>query len=310
MARQRESTANGTAANGLMYSAFGDPDTRLYRWVSNFLVVVIFYSIGTIAAESVVSLRLRYEMFFRISEYVVVAVFTLEYIANIYVAKKKWAYVFGPWGIIDLLAIAPSLVQIVDIGGLRQLKVARIVRIVRVLRVMRVLKLAKRISGGYQRVKEQKYGTLKLDLEIYGLALFSVVVISSTLVHLAENFNRTSATFADIPTAMWWAIVTMTTVGYGDLVPVTVLGRIIAAATSLAGLALFAMLMTVLGKAMLLGLFGGGESGKSGSDSDEPAAAADASIPKVIRDLADLRDSGVLSEEEFQHKKHELLSRL
>ena len=213
--------------------AFENQRSRTFGLVSNFVMVVIFYSIATIVLESIAGMEEAHARFFQVSEVVVVAIFLVEYVGNIYVTRPRRAYIFGAWGMIDLLAIVPSLISFIDLG---QLKVARILRVLRFLRLMRILKLAKRVAADVDAIKEQKYGTLKMDLQIYLIAMFSILIISSTLVYYAEG-NADGTKFTNIPTTMWWAIVTMTTVGYGDMSPETFWGRMVAALTSLCGLA-------------------------------------------------------------------------
>jgi voltage-gated potassium channel len=124
------------------------------------------------------------------------------------------------------------------------------------MRMLRLLKLAKHVVKGHEDdQKSNKFDTLKMDLSIYFIALFSVLVIFSTLEYYIER-NVDGTLFKSIPHAMWWCIVTITTVGYGDMYPVTALGRIVAGITMLSGLALFGLLMNVIGKYMMTSLFG------------------------------------------------------
>ena len=94
-----------------------------------------------------------------------------------------------------------------------------------------------------------------MALQIYLVALFSVVIMFSTIVYYAEQSNPETA-FKNIPISMWWCMVTITTVGYGDMYPITVLGRVFASGAMLSGLALFALLTNVIGKSMMTFLFG------------------------------------------------------
>ncbi len=235
--------------------AFLQEESRIYRIVNDIIVVLIFFSIGSIIIASVEEIYLKYQTFFDVSENIVVGIFTFEYFANIYVAQHKRSYIFGPWGIIDFLAIAPSYINMFDLRAIKVLRVLRILRFLRLLRMLRLLKLAKHATTQYEKRKERKIDTLKMDLQIYFIALFSIVVISSTLIYYAER-NVEGTLFTSIPKAMWWAIVTITTVGYGDMYPLTVIGRIIASITMLCGLALFGLLMNVMGKSMMSSLFG------------------------------------------------------
>lgn len=238
-----------------LHEGFANEESKLYRIINDVVVLLIIFSIFSIMMASVEDIYAKYEKFFDISEKIVVALFTLEYFANIYVAQRKKDYILGAWGIIDFLAIAPSYLDIIDLRALKVFRVARVLRFLRLMRMLRLLKLAKRATKTYEETKSAKFDTLKMDLQIYFIALFSVLTISSTLMYYAER-NVENTLFTSIPRAMWWCIVTITTVGYGDMYPLTVVGKLIAAATMLCGLALFGMLMNVIGKTMLSSLFG------------------------------------------------------
>ncbi len=242
---------------------FGNEESKLYQAINNIIVFLIFFSIISIVIASVEDIYTKYQSFFDISEKVVVGLFTFEYIANIYVAKRKRDYILGPWGIIDLLAIVPSYIGIIDLRAIKILRVLRVLRFLRLMRMLRLLKLAKHVTETPSAQKNQ-ISTLKMDLQIYFIALFSLVVISSTLVYYAEK-AVTDTAFTSIPKAMWWSIVTVTTVGYGDMYPVTLLGRIFASATMLCGLALFGLLMNVIGKSMMSSLFGSADLESAGA---------------------------------------------
>lgn len=240
------------AVDNFLHEAFGNEESRWYHIVNDILVVLILISIASIVLESEPAFAEKYARFFDVSEKIIVGLFTIEYIINIYVAQSKRKYIFGLWGFVDLVAILPTYLTFVD---LRAVKVVRVGRILRFLRMMRLLKLSKKAAAQYKASQSAKINTLKMDLQIYFIALLSVLVIFSTLEYYAERGVEGTA-FTSIPKAMWWCIVTITTVGYGDMYPVTAVGRIIAAATMLTGLALFGMLMNVIGKSMMSSLFG------------------------------------------------------
>lgn len=236
--------------------SFGNEESTAYRVINDIIVLLILFSIGSIIMESMEGFYSLHQRFFEISEMVVVIIFTIEYAANIYVAEDKSKYIFGPWGAIDFLAIAPSYLNIIDLRAIKVFRVLRVLRFLRLMRMLRLLKLAKQVTKGDKKSKmANKFDTLKMDLQIYFIAMFSVIVISSTLMYYAERMVE-GTQFTSIPRSMWWCVVTITTVGYGDMYPVTVLGRIIAAFTMFAGLALFGLLMNVIGKSMMSSLFG------------------------------------------------------
>jgi voltage-gated potassium channel len=130
----------------------------------------------------------------------------------------------------------------------------RIVRFLRTIRMMRILKLARNTTETYQNAR-QTIHTFVIDLQIYATTLFSAITIFSTLIYYTER-NVSGTSFTSIPAAMWWCMVTLTTVGYGDMHPETFMGKLIASAAMIMGLALFGLLMHVIGKAMMTSLFG------------------------------------------------------
>jgi len=239
----------------LLQDAFLNPNSRYYRSVNTFLVGLILFSVISVTLESVPSLMQRWEVLFRWSELIVVGLFTIEYAINIYVARDKLGYIFSIWGLIDLVAILPSYFHMMDLRAIKLARTLRIVRFLRTIRMMRILKITKNTNDQYHQSAKQRIHTLQLDLQIYFTALFTVIIICSTLVYYAER-NTAGTAFTSIPAAMWWCVVTITTVGYGDMYPATLIGKLIASAAMITGLALFGILMNVIGKAMMTSLFG------------------------------------------------------
>jgi len=253
-----EDEPQGKKSNALhqvLTDAFLNKNSLYYEWVNNFLVGLILFSVLGVTLESVPSLMERWGAFFYWSELIVVGLFTIEYIINIYVAENKLGYIFSLWGLIDLVAILPSYFHMMDLRDVKLARTLRIVRFLRTIRMLRVLKLAKNATDQYNQSAKQRVHTLKIDLQIYATSLFSVIIICSTLIYYAER-NTTGTTFTSIPAAMWWCMVTITTVGYGDMYPATLAGKLVAASTMIMGLALFGILMNVIGKAMMTSLFG------------------------------------------------------
>ena len=241
----------------LLYKAFENKTDSLYHKVNDMLAIVILIAVGLIIAESVESVGVKYKSFFEVSEWVIVVIFTLEYLLYIYLAKSRAHYLFSFFGIIDFLAIMPTyaglfLPALVALSGLRVLRVVRILRLLRIFRMVKLL----RYSHGAKGRRKITEGIAFTNMEIYFFALFSLVVIAGTLMHLVEG-NVGGTAFIDIPAGMWWAIVTLTTVGYGDMVPQTGLGKVIAGVTMVAGLSMFAILISVMGRMMQNVLFGG-----------------------------------------------------
>jgi voltage-gated potassium channel len=244
----------GSLIDHTLREGFANEHSALYREMHAFIMVLIFVSVISVTLASMPDLYAQYELIFEWSEIVIVSIFTAEFLINIYVADNRKKYLLG-WGIVDFLAIAPTILLMLDIRALKVARVLRVLRFLRLMRILRVLKLAKVAAQQFEKRKEQRLNTLRMDLQIYFIALFSAVTIFSTLEFYAEE-QVPGTLFVHIPATMWWCIVTITTTGYGDMVPSTPAGKVVAAATMLAGLALFGLLMNVVGKAMLSSLFG------------------------------------------------------
>ena len=242
----------------ILRDAFLNEYSPIFQWVHRILVVAILYSVSIVMLETVPDFTHRHETFFRVSEYSVLAIFLFEYIARIHVTKPSMAYVFSVWGLIDLLAVLPSAMSLAHLTGLPLARVGRLLRVVRFLRVLRILKLAKVMAEDYEESKSQRFGTLRIDLQIYFMATFSVLVISSTLMYFAENHVQPEV-FSSVPGTLWWGASVLTKLPPVGMQPVTVLGKVIAASTSFSGLALFGVLMGVVSKAMVAGLYGSHE---------------------------------------------------
>lgn len=314
-------TTKRSRLDRIVRQAFGNEHSKSYATTNTFIALVIVASIFLMMFSTVGSLYHGRERFFLIAEIVVLLIFIAEYAANVYIAEPKREYVCGFWGVIDLLAIAPGIVLLAaegagvathgaehlgssDIGSIAALRAARVFRVLRFLRLLRILKLLKVVAENYRKSQNQRTGTFRLDMEIYCTALFSALVLTSALVYYAES-GVENTPFTSIPISMWWSIITMTTTGYGDMYPVTVAGRIIAGGTALIGLALFALLMNVMGKSMLQGLFAVQEEQRI-RDASDPAKPVLDDIERLSR----LREANHLSDEEFARAKAALLKRL
>jgi hypothetical protein len=245
-----------------MEEAFLDEASRRYERVQVFVMGCIVLSVVSMVLETVPGLPERHQRWFDLVEAVVVVVFTAEYAVNIWVAPSKRRYILGPWGIIDLLAVLPSLILMLNIGSAEFLGVMRVMR---VLRILRVLKLAK--VAAHKFSQRGTRGAALMDLQIFFIALFSAVTIWSTLAYYAER-GQPESKFQSIPHSMWWGVSTLTGATYGDIYPITLWGRVVAAGTALTGLALFGLLMNVIGEALHVSLFGR----KGGRDGERPPA--------------------------------------
>jgi voltage-gated potassium channel len=300
--------ANQPGKEHILREMFTDPAHPLFLKWQGVLNSLIFISCVSMAMETVEPFASKNSSLFFIVEAVAVAFFTLDYLANLYFAEDRTKYLFSFWGLVDLISILPSYLMILNLTALQGAKVFRLLRVVRVLRVLKMARTAlqqmtskPQISTDPNAPAPPKANPIIANLRIYLIALFSVMMISSTLMYYVEGGyyskdaleqgqkaldtsleanpdakNLTEAErkfvphdpvggndipsdkqfFTSIPTAMWWCIVTLTTTGYGDMYPVTFGGRFIAGTTMLLGLVLFGILMNIVGKTLMVLLFG------------------------------------------------------
>jgi voltage-gated potassium channel len=182
--------------------------------------------------DSIKSLRLQYGELFFILEWAFTILFTIEYILRLICIKKPWRYVTSSLGIIDLLAIIPSYLSIIFMGAQSLL----VFRALRLLRVFRIFKLTHFLSE-MQFLGSAIRGSLK-KISIFMFIVFSVVIILGSVMYLVEGGENG---FHSIPDSIYWAIVTITTVGYGDISPVTPLGKFIASLIMFIGYGIIAV---------------------------------------------------------------------
>lgn len=240
-----------------IYNTLQEPTTHSFKVFHDILAIIILFSTILVILETVPSIAMTRPQFFLYTDIVVTIFFSIEYILRIITDKKPGRYIFSAMGLIDIIAIIPSLLLFVTPQISPAVRLLRILRALRILRLFRVIRLARSSTkkASRKRTKEAKELLPFVNLEIYFFALFSVITFSASLLYLFER-NVPDTAFATIPDGMWWAIVTVTTVGYGDMVPVTVGGKITASLTMISGFALFALLLSVVGPALQVLLFG------------------------------------------------------
>lgn len=228
---------------------FTNPNDRSARITALIISTCIVLSIITIALETLPPLCTSCSTLFRRLEIVFVSIFTLEYVIRIWACTADENYrhpVFGrlryaltPLVLIDLIVIAPFYISGLD-ANLAFLRAFRLIRLLRLAKLGRYSTALQTFARVLMRVREQ--------LTIVATVLLVLLIVASSLMYLAESTVQPDA-FGSIPAAMWWTFATFTTIGYGDVYPVTPFGRILAGFVSLLGIATFALPTAILGAA-------------------------------------------------------------
>lgn len=196
------------------------------------LLFLIVLSIIVVMLDSIKVYHLEYGRFFYILEWAFTIVFTLEYILRLISIKKPWQYIFSFHGIIDLLAIIPTYLSLFFVGAQSLL----VLRALRLLRIFRIFKLTHFLTE-MAFLKTAMQGSLK-KIAIFMLVVLNLVIILGSIMYLVEEGENG---FRNIPESIYWAIVTITTVGYGDISPVTPLGKFIASCIMFIGYGIIAV---------------------------------------------------------------------
>lgn len=215
---------------------------RHAKLVRIFLIVLIVLNVAAVIVETLEDLSTDYRFVFSRFEMFSVAVFTLEYAARLWVCTEdstrykgisgRLRLALSPLMLVDLLAILPFYLPFLLPTDLIFLRAIRLMRLLRVLKLGRYSDAIKIFAIVVRMKKEQ--------LAVAGFGLGILLVVASSLMYYFEHLAQPSV-FGSIPHAMWWAIITLTTVGYGDAYPVTVMGQLLASVIALLGIAMFAL---------------------------------------------------------------------
>ncbi|WP_285906290.1 ion transporter [Pseudodesulfovibrio pelocollis] len=225
-----------------LYLLLEDPEGRdpRARAIRAFLLALILLNIAALILETVREFSIANEFWFNAFEWLSVGVFTVEYAARVWVGgpgrasglAAKVRHALSPLMLVDLLAILPFYLPLLLPANLVFLRALRLMRLMRVLKLGRYSEAIQIFCKVVMRKKEQ--------LVVACIAVLILLIISSSLMYYFENDAQPDA-FSSIPQSMWWAIVTMTTVGYGDVYPITGMGRLLASVIALLGIAMFAV---------------------------------------------------------------------
>ena len=207
-------------------------DTKLGKLFDIFLLALIVLSTFIVMMESVKVYDAKLHNLFVVLEIFITLIFTVEYILRIVVVRNKKDYIFSFFGIIDFLAILPFYLSLF----FPITKYFLIIRMLRMLRIFRILNLLDFMNDGYLIVSALKKSSRKIYIFLLFLMIFSVIV--GSMMFMVEGHREG---FESIPQSIYWAVVTVTTVGYGDVSPTTPLGKFFAIVLMLAGYSIIAV---------------------------------------------------------------------
>ncbi|MDH5434889.1 MAG: ion transporter [Gammaproteobacteria bacterium] len=209
-----------------------EADTFAGKLFDAFLIFAIIVSVVVVMLESVVSIKTAYGIWLDNLEWFFTILFLIEYILRLISVRKPLLYATSFFGIVDIISILPSFIGLFFAGA----ETLLVVRVLRVLRIFRIFKLGEYLGEANMLIEALKGSRKKIAVFLYTVFIF-VVIFGSTMYLVEGDENG----FTSIPRSIYWAIVTLTTVGYGDIVPQTHFGQVIASAVMIMGYAIIAV---------------------------------------------------------------------
>lgn len=197
------------------------------------LMAVVLLSVVAVMLETVEGIRLRHGSWLTVFEWVVTGLFAIEYVARLLVVRKPWRYALSFYGVVDILALLPAFLELVFAGT----HYLMTIRALRLLRMFRVFKMARYLGEANLLLNALRASRAKIL--VFFFSVMALVCIQGSLIYVLEH--DVNKGFRNIPQAVYWAIVTITTVGYGDVTPVTVAGKILASIIMMTGFAILAV---------------------------------------------------------------------
>lgn len=215
-----------------LYEVIFEADTPAGKTFDVLLLWTILLSVLTVFLESISELKAQYGNIFFILEWVFTILFTIEYILRLYCVQKPMRYALSFYGVIDLLAIIPTYLSLFVVGS-QYLLVVRAIRLLRVFRIFKLTHLLKQAD-----ILKKAMLASRGKIAVFLFAVITTIVIIGALMYVIEGPENG---FTSIPVSMYWAVVTMTTVGYGDISPQTPIGQLLASAVMIIGYGIIAV---------------------------------------------------------------------
>jgi voltage-gated potassium channel len=207
-------------------------DSRIGRNFDLAILYLILISFSVVVLDSIPSENTELHLVYYYAEWGFTIIFSLEYVLRIWSNPKPFQYIFSLWGLIDFLSIVPAYLGIF-IGGSHSLQAVRILRLLRAFRILRLTRFSHEAELLMEALRLSLY-----KIVVFMAFMFGMVIILGTVMYVLEAENPG---FTSIPQSVYWAIVTVTTVGFGDVVPVTVAGKFLASFTMLIGYVIIAV---------------------------------------------------------------------
>ena len=207
-------------------------DTQTGKLFDEILIVAIILSIVTVLLDSVSEYNEKYGTYLYIAEWVFTILFSIEYLLRAFCIRRPLSYIFSFYGVVDFLSILPTYLSLFFPGT----QVLSVIRILRVLRIFRILKLVQYI--GEAKLLVDALSSSKRKIFIFFFTVMNVVIVLGSVMYLIEGEK---SGYTSIPISIYWAIVTLTTVGYGDIAPATPLGQAVSAVIMLIGYSMLAV---------------------------------------------------------------------
>lgn len=216
-----------------LYEIIYEADTKAGKWFDIILLIFIILSVVLVMLDSIPGIHQDYQKPILIAEWIFTIFFTIEYILRLILVRKPWKYALSFYGIVDLLAIIPTYASLIFVGSNSLI----VIRALRLLRIFRIFKL-----GGFMRqaniiVIALRNSRSKIFVFMYFILLM-VIIIGSSMYFIEGGVNPS---FDTIPRSIYWAIVTLTTVGYGDITPITHFGQFVSAIVMILGYSVIAV---------------------------------------------------------------------
>lgn len=220
------------SARRRLHEIIFESDTRAGRAFDLFLLWAVLLSVATVVIESMASMRAEHGELLRAMEWTFTVLFSIEYLLRLIAVNRPARYALSFFGVVDLLAILPTYVSLLVPGAQALL----VVRIVRLLRVFRILKLASFLAEA--DVLRRAMAASRQKITVFLGVVVSLVVIAGTVMYLVEHDNPG---FSSIPRGIYWAVVTVTTVGFGDITPQSPLGQFLSSLLMITGYGILAV---------------------------------------------------------------------